>query len=128
MRILIAGDCPAAKAVRGYLARHHFHLTAYAPDFTVRIEEQHDAARPLVAGIPGELEQAILRHLRKHTATPVELHTTGGENERTVRIVVPAEESERRAAEISVFRALLELSGQREKRSWWQALIPRKTK
>ena len=129
MRVLITGDCQAAKAVRGYLARHDFHLTAHAPDFTVRIEEQSAALRPLVDSIPGELEQAILRHLRKQTATPIELHTTGViENDRTARILMPADESARRAVEISVFRALLQLSGQREKRPWWQALIPRKTK
>ena len=46
MRILIAGDNPTAKALRGYLARHDFHLTSYAPDYTVRIDED-----PLTAGI-----------------------------------------------------------------------------
>lgn len=129
MRVLIAGDCPTAKVLRGYLARHDFHLTGHAPDLTVRIEEQSGAVRPLVDGIPGELEQAIVRHLRKHTATPLEMHTGSGiESDRAVRIVVPPNEDERRAVEISVFRALLEISGQREKRRWWQVLLPRKTK
>ena len=129
MRVLITGDCPPAKAVRGYLARHDFHLTGQAPDLTVRIEEQSGAVRPLINSIPGELEQAILRHLRKQTSTPLELHTGGGvESDRAIRIVVPPNEDERRAVEISVFRALLEISGQREKRPWWQVLLPRKTK
>ena len=30
MRILVAGDSPSAKALRGYLARHDFHLTEYS--------------------------------------------------------------------------------------------------
>jgi len=129
MRVLIAGDCVTAKALRGYLARHDFHLTSHAPDFTVRVEEQSGAVRPLIAGIPGELEQAILRHLRKQTATPIELHpATRGEAQRAVRIVVPPHENERRAVELSVFRALLELSGQRERLPWWKALFSRKTK
>jgi hypothetical protein len=45
-----------------------------------------------------------------------------------VRIVVPPHESERRAVEVSVFRALLEVSGQREKLPWWKTLFSRKTK
>lgn len=129
MRVLIAGDCVTAKALRGYLARHDFHLTHHAPDFTVRIEEQSSAVRPFIVAIPGELERAILRHLRKQTGTPIEIHTAGGaESDRTVRIVVPSHEGERRAVEVSVFRALLEVSGQQEKLPWWKALFSRKTK
>jgi hypothetical protein len=129
MRVLIAGDCVTAKALRGYLTRHDFHLTSHAPDFTVRIEEDSGAVRPLIAAIAGDLEQAILRHLRKQTATPIELHPAAGEEaSRAVRIVVPPDESERRAVEVSVFRALLEVSGQREKLPWWKALFSRKTK
>jgi hypothetical protein len=128
MRVLIDGDCVTAKALRGYLARHDFYLTSHAPDFTVRIEEQPGAVRPLIAGIPGELEHAILRHLRKQTATPIELHPATGGETRAVRIVVPPHEDERRAVEVSVFRALLEVSGQREKLPWWKALFSRKTK
>jgi len=127
MRILIEGDCATAKALRGYLTRHHFHLTSHAPDFAVRIEEEAGAVRPLIAALPGKLEQAILRHLRKQTATPIEIHT-GAEAGRAVRIVVPPREDERRVVEVSVFRALLEVSGQREKLPWWKALFSRKTK
>jgi hypothetical protein len=45
-----------------------------------------------------------------------------------VRIVVPPNEGERRAVEVSVFRALLEVSRQKEKLPWWQAMFSRKTK
>ena len=129
MRVLIAGDCATANVLRGYLARHDFYLTGHAPDFAVLIEEQSGAVRPLIAAVPGELEQAILRHLRKQTSTPIEIHTTGRDVvDRAVRIVVPANEPERRAVEVSVFRALLEVSGQKEKRRWWAALFSRKTK
>ena len=135
MRLLIAGDNPTAKALRGYLARHDFHLTNHAPDYTVRIDEDPSAVRPSLDGILSELEQAILRHLRKQTATPIEIHNASGvESDREVRIVTPAAEEERRAVEVAVFRALLEISGQkdaagaREKRRWWSAVIPRKTK
>jgi|SRR6266436_889843 hypothetical protein len=135
MRLLIAGDNPTAKALRGYLARHDFHLTNHAPDYTVRIDEDPSAVRPSLDGILSELEQAILRHLRKQTATPIEIHNASGvESDREVRIVAPAAEEERRAVEVAVFRALLEISGQkdaagaREKRRWWSAVIPRKTK
>jgi hypothetical protein len=48
MRVLIEGDDATAKALRGYLARHDFHLTSHAPDFAVRIEEQAGAVRPLI--------------------------------------------------------------------------------
>ena len=135
MRLLIAGDNPTAKALRGYLARHDFNLTNHAPDYTVRIDEDPSAVRPSLDGILSELEQAILRHLRKQTATPIEIHNASGvESDREVRIVAPAAEEERRAVEVAVFRALLEISGQkdaagaREKRRWWSAVIPRKTK
>ncbi|HKW96609.1 MAG TPA: hypothetical protein VJN43_02700 [Bryobacteraceae bacterium] len=132
MRVLILGDSPAAKALRGHLARHDFHLTSYQPDATVRIEEQPDAARPMLDGIHCELEQAILRHLRKQTATPIEIHTAGGvESDREVRIVVPATDEERRAVEVAVFRALLDMSGQSirgsQKRAWWRSWISRKS-
>ena len=78
MRVLIAGDNPTAKALRGYLARHDFHLTNHAPDYTVRIDEDPSAVRPSLDGILSELEQAILRHLRKQTATPIEIHNASG--------------------------------------------------
>jgi hypothetical protein len=135
MRVLVTGDCPTAKALRGYLARHDFHLTHHHADLTLRIEEDAGIVHPLLDSIHCELEQAILRHLRKQTATPIEIHTAGGvESDRAVRIVVPAAEPERRAVEVSVFRALLEISGQQDgtadggPRPWWKAWIPRKTK
>jgi len=124
VRILVAGDSPSAKALRGYLARHDFHLTESYPDFTVRIEEREGVQRLLLDSIHCELEQAILRHLRKQTATPIEILTSGGvQSDREVRIVAPPHEDERRAVELSVFRALLEISRQPlPKRSWWQVL------
>jgi hypothetical protein len=131
MRVLVSGDSPTAKALRGNLARHDFHLTGHFPDFTVWIEEQAGLARPLLDSVHCELEQAILRHLRKQTITPVEIHTAGGiGSDREVRIVVPPVEEERRAVEVGVFRALLELSGQTQTadKSWWRALIRRNTK
>jgi hypothetical protein len=129
VRVLITGDCVTAKTLRGYLARHDFHLTNHAPDFVVHIEEQAGAVRPLIAAMPGELEQAILRHLRKQTVTPIEIHNADSAGaSRAVRIVVPPHEGERRAVEMSVFRALLEVSGQQAKLPWWKALYPRKTK
>ena len=131
MRILIAGDNPTAKALRGYLARHDFHLTSHAPDYTVRIDENPSAVRPSLESVHSELEQAILRHLRKQTVTPIEIHHASGvASGREVRIVAPPAEEERRAIEVAVFRALLEISGQkdaadtREKRPWWTAVIP----
>jgi len=135
MRILIEGDNPTAKALRGYLARHDFHLTNHEPDYTVHIDEDEGAIRPSLAGITCELDQAILRHLRIQTATSIEIHNpTGSESDREVRIVTPAAEEYRRAVEVSVFRALLEISGQQpaadtnKRRRWWTHMIPRKTK
>ena len=135
MRVLIAGDNSTAKALRGYLARHDFHLTSHAPDYTVRIDEDPSAVRPALDSVHCELEQAILRHLRKQTVTRIEIHNASGvASDREVRIVAPPAEEERRAVEVAVFRALLEISGQkeaagtREKRRWWTAMIPRKAK
>jgi hypothetical protein len=133
MRLLILGDNPTAKGLRGSLARYDFHLTGHQPDYTVRIEEQSGVIRPVLDSIHCELEQTILRHLRKQTATPIEIQTAGGvESDREVRIVVPPVEEERRAVELGVFRALLEISGQpgavRNARQWWHAAIPRKNK
>jgi len=131
MRVLIAGDCPSAKALRGQLARHDFYLTSYHPHWTVRIEEGPDATRLMLDGVGGELERAILRHLRRQTPTPIEIHTGAGMgSDQEVRMVVPPVEEDRRAAEIAAFRALLELSGQgsRARRPWWKALLSRKNK
>ncbi len=132
MRVLIAGDGPTAKALRGQLARHDFHLTSYHPHMTIRIEEPPDAMmRPLLDGVGGELEWAILRHLRRQTSTPIEIHTAGDvQSSEEVRIVVPPVEEERRAVEVAAFRALLELSGQSQmaRKPWWKFLLSRKTR
>lgn len=131
MRVLIEGDCATAKALRGVLARHDFHLTSHHPHWTIRIEEPAGAARPLLDSVDGELENAILRHLRRQTSTPIEIHTAGGvASETELRLVVPSVEEERRAAEIALFRALLELSGQNRSapKPRWQFPFSRKTK
>jgi hypothetical protein len=131
MRVLIGGDGPTAKALRGQLARHDFHLTSHHPHWTIRLEEPPNAVRPLLDSAGGELEQAILRHLRRQTNTPIEIHTAGGvQRGEEVRLVVPPVEEERRAAEIAAFRALLELSGQSRivRVPWWKFLFSRKTK
>jgi len=136
MRVNITGDSPTAKALRGYLARHDFHLTGHRPAFTVHIDEQAAAARPALDSVHGELEQAILRHLRKQTGTPIEIHTAGGiSSDHEVRLIVPMVEDERRAVEVAVFRALLEMSrqdgaanagaGPVQRSASWHARLPR---
>jgi len=131
MRVLISGDGPTAKALRGLLARHDFHLTSHHPHLTIRIEESPDAKRPVLDSVDGELERAILRHLRRQTSMPVEIHTACGvQSVEEVGIVVPPVEQERRAVEVAAFRALLELSGQSRtvRKPWWRFLLSRKTK
>ena len=118
MRINLTGDCPTAKALRGYLGKHDFHLTDHQPDWIVHIEEPEGMTRPSLDGLGGELEQAILRHLRKQMATTVEVETGRTvSSEREIRVRVPGNEINRRAVEIGVFRGLLELSS---KPRWWQ--------
>jgi len=132
MRVSVEGDSPSAKALRGYLARHDFHLTGHRPDLVVRIEERDNAAHPILAGNHGELEQKVLRHLRKNTAMPIEMRTLSDGGGTVIGIVVPPTEIQRQAVETAVFRALLEISGQREqrskKRSWKQILFGGKKK
>jgi hypothetical protein len=131
MRVLIVGDCPTAKALRGQLARHDFHLTSHQPHLTLRLEEPPDAERHVLDSPGGELERAILRHLRRQTNTPIEIHTACDvQSDQEVRMVVPPIEEERRAAEIAAFRALLEISGQRQlaPKPWWKFQLSRKTK
>jgi len=61
-------------------------LTDFRPDWTVRIEEQPDLTQPVLDSIHCELEQAILRRLRKQTSTPITIQTSGGvESGREVR-------------------------------------------
>jgi hypothetical protein len=121
MRIHVTGECPPAKAVRGYLSRHDFHLTGHEPDWVVHIEE---AARLVIDGGGGELEQAVLRHVRKLTASPIEIHsecTVSGSRE--IRILVPPFEAERKAVETAVFRGLLEVAKQGlsgKPSPWWK--------
>src|SRR5579872_3992561 len=110
MRIQLLGDCPTAKVIRGYLRRHDFHLTDYHPDWIVHVEEPEGLHAPTLDGIGGALESVILRHLRKHTASAIEIRTSpAASSEREVRVMVPSREPERKAVETSVFRAMLEL-------------------
>ena len=132
MRIQVTGDCPTAKALRGYLRKHDFHLTGHAADWTVHIDEREDAIRPALDSSGGELERAILHHLRAQSAGPIEIHTNGTvSSEREIRIVVPPGEEDRKAVEIGVFRGLLELAKQVESSNpsplrWWRTFIQRK--
>jgi hypothetical protein len=133
MRIQVTGDCPTAKALRGYLRRHDFHLTGHAPDWIVHIEEPEGTAMPVLDSAGGELEQAILRHLRKQATHSIEIHTGRTvSSEREIRILVPPAEEDRKAVEIGVFRGLLEIAKQRESSMlspsrWWKTFIQRKT-
>ena len=130
MRVRITGECATAKGLRGQLARHDFHLTSHHPHLTVQLEESPDAERHVLDGVGGEIERAILRHLRRQTNTPIEIRTAGGvQSDQEVLMVVPPKEEERRAAEIAVFRALLEISGQgTAPKPWWKFQLARKTK
>ena len=122
MRINVTGDCPTAKAIRGYLGKYDFHLTDHEPDWTIHIEEPGGTPRPSVDGVGGELEQAILRHLRKQMATTVEIETGRTvSSEREIRVLVPSNDPDRSAVEIGVFRGLLEMSGSKPQQTrWWQ--------
>lgn len=128
MRICVTGECPAAKAVRGYLCRHDFYLTDHSPDWTVHIEESADAVRLTLDSTGGELEQALLRHIRKQTASAIELHTARlVSSEREIRILAPPSEADRKAVETGVFRGLLEIAKQDLNRKsprwrWWGAM------
>ena len=129
MRINVTGECPTAKALRGYLAKHDFHLTVHNPNWIIHIEEPEEATKPALDSRGGELEQAILRHLRKQLTTPVEIcpgRTVSSDRE--IRIRVPQSEPERRAVEIGVFRGLLELAKQEIQTRWWDPIIQRKSK
>jgi hypothetical protein len=134
MRIHVTGDCAAAKALRGYLSKQDFHLTGHEPDWTVHIEEPEGTLHPVLDSAGGELEQAILRHLRKQTASAIEIHTARTvSSEREIRVLVPRSETDRKAVETGVFRGLLEIAGQEpgskpSPSRWWQTLIQRKPK
>jgi len=131
MRVQIVCDCPTAKALRGQLARHDFHLTSQHPHLTIYMEEPAGAERHVLNSMGGELERAILHHLRRQTSTPIEIHTAGGVgSDQAVRMIVPPIEEEQRAAEIAAFRALLEISGQSRMapKPWWKFQPSRKTK
>lgn len=120
MRVYIGGDCAPAKALRGLLSRHNFHLSAFDPDFTIHIDESDEPGTPILDSVSCELEAAVLEQLRKLTASPVTLLTAGGvQHDRAVRIVVSSTEAERRAVEIAVFRALLKLTTPGRRQSWW---------
>ena len=130
MRIHVIGENPTAKAVRGSLFRHDFHLTARDPDWTIHIEEPGGTTKPTLDGGGGELEQAILRHLRKQSAPGVEIQTgprpMGG---REMRIAAPAADTDRKAVASSVLQALLDLGEQAliaglSKTRWWQRIFP----
>jgi len=133
MRIHVSGECAAAKALRGYLRKHDFHLTAHAPDWVIHMEETA-AGIPAVAGVGGELEQAILKHMRKQTAGSIELRTAReGMSDREVRVLVPAGDQESKAVETGVFRAVLEVAKQSvsngpSRFGWWKTILKGKSK
>jgi hypothetical protein len=128
MRIHITGECPTAKTLRGYLRKHDFHVTGHEPDWVVHIEEPEGATRPALDSVGGELEQAILRHLRKQTASVIEVHTARTvSSEREIRVLVPPNEMDRKAVETGVFRGLLEIAKQDvssnpSQTRWWTRL------
>ena len=134
MRIHVTGECPTAKALRGYLRKHDFHVTGYQPDWIVHIEEPEGATQPVLDSAGGELERAILRHLRKQTASAIEIHTARTvSSEREIRILVPPGEADRKAIETGVFRGLLEIahqdvSSKPSQSRWWGNIIQRKPK
>jgi hypothetical protein len=134
MRIQVTGECPTAKALRGYLRKHDFHVTGHHPDWVVHIEEPEGATKPVLDSAGGKLEQAILRHLRKQTASAIEIHTARTvSSQREIRILVPPGEADRKAVETGVFRGLLEIAQQdvstKPSRSrWWGMFTQRKPK
>jgi len=131
MRISVTGECPAAKALRGYLCKHDFHLTHHAPDWIVHIEEPEGAATLTLDSAGGELEQVLLRHIRKQTSSAIELHTARSvSSEREIRILVPSTDSDRKAVETGVFRGLLEIAKQDSNNNpsqprWWTRMMRR---
>jgi hypothetical protein len=134
MRIHITGECPTAKALRGYLRKHDFHVTAHQPDWVVHIEEPEGAIKPVLDSAGGELEQAILRHLRKQTTSAIEIRTAGSvSSEREIRVLVPPDEADRKAVETGIFRGLLEVaqqdvSSKPSQSRWWGMVTQRKPK
>src|ERR1700694_3074658 len=134
MRIHVTGECPTAKALRGYLRKHDFHVTGHHPDWVVHIEEPEGAIRPVLDSAGGELERTILRHLRKQTASAIEIHTARTvSSEREIRVLVPPGEADRKAVETGVFRGLLEIaqqdvSNKRSQSRWWGIFTQRKLK
>src|SRR5438270_3378794 len=132
MRIQVTGDCSTAKALRGYLRKHDFHLTEHQPDWIVYIEEPEGTLQLVLDSAGGELERAILHHLRKQTAGPIEIHTGRTlSSEREIRILVPPAEQDRKAVETGVFRGLLEIAKQHQGNQpspsrWWKTFIQRK--
>ena len=53
MRIHVTGECPTAKALRGYLRKHDFHVTGHHPDWVVHIEEPEGATKPVLDSAGG---------------------------------------------------------------------------
>ena len=133
MRIHVTGDCGTAKTLRGHLRRHDFHMTAHEPDWVIHIEETEGAAGPAIEGVGGELEQAILWHLRKEPGMRIELRpgcSTLGNRE--LRVLIPAEEALSKAAETALFRGILRAAKQPgdvipEKR-WWETFLKGRSK
>jgi hypothetical protein len=69
-----------------------------------------------------------LRHLRKQTASAIEVHTARTvSSEREIRVLVPPNEMDRKAVETGVFRGLLEIAKQDvssnpSQSRWWTSL------
>ncbi len=133
MRIHVTGDCGTARTLRGHLRRHDFHMTAHEPDWVIHIEETEAAAGPAIEGVGGELEQAILQHLRKQPGMRIELRPASSTfGSREVRVLVPGEEAVSKAVETALFRGILTAAKQAEdgipEKRWWETFLKGRSK
>lgn len=121
MRIRVTGECDAAKVLRKKLPQAGFVVTESLPDYSVAIEI-HEEDSIIIDGIPCPFETQTAFHVSKLTSADIRLRRRTGDvfRDDQIKVTLRAVPEEENAVELGIIRALLEISGQKTRKKFWQ--------
>lgn len=116
MRISVNGNAPSAMRVACLLSQCGYKITDLMPDYSVHVDEGNQD-HVIVDGIDGDLDDAIVRHIRKIGHLDVHLQVVAQtRGEKSIRISLPRIEdrtlymSRCDAIERAVLRGILDVT------------------
>lgn len=121
MRIRVTGECDAAKVLRKKLPQAGFVVTESLPDYSVAIEI-HEEDSIIIDGIPCPFETQTAFHVSKLTSADIRLRRRTGDvfRDDQIKVTLRAVPEEENAVELGIIRALIEISGQKTRKKFWQ--------